>query len=78
MSIKKLYKVAITETLRRIVLVHAFSETEARRRAMDAWCNGEVRLEVEDSEGAEFYILGNDGCDESSKGLDHIESKDDL
>lgn len=51
-----LYKVAITETLRRIVTVEARSPSEAHRRVSDAYHNGEVRLDPEHFDGVEFYV----------------------
>jgi len=74
-SEKKMFEVAITETLRRVVLVEASSEAEAHQRAADAWHNGEVRLEAEDSDGAEFYVLDSGDVGESRKGLCHIDGK---
>lgn len=53
-----LYKVAITETRRRIVAVDAATPTEAHRRASDAWHNGEVVLRDEDFEGIEAFVMG--------------------
>lgn len=53
-----LYKVAITETRRRVVAVDAQSPSEAHRRITDAWHNGEVVLRDEDFEGIEVYVSG--------------------
>ena len=55
MKEKKMYKVAVTELLRRIVVVEARSEAEAHRRASDAWQNGEYLLDSRDFDGAEFH-----------------------
>lgn len=52
------YRVAITETRRRVVTVAASSEREAHGRAMDAWRNGEVVMDAEDFEGVEAYVVG--------------------
>ena len=52
MKEKKKYKVAVTELLRRIVVV---VEAEAHRRASDAWQNGEYLLDSRDFDGAEFH-----------------------
>ena len=70
MKEKKKYKVAVTELLRRIVVV----ETEAHRRASDAWQNGEYLLDSRDFDGAEFHVLcESDGTGE--KHLDHVDGK---
>ena len=62
MKEKKMYKVAVTELLRRIVVVKARSEAEAHRRASDAWQNGE------------YLVLGeSDGTE--GKRLDHVDGK---
>ena len=53
-----LYKVAITETRRRVVAVDAQSPSEAHQRISDAWRNGEVVLRDEDFEGIEVYVSG--------------------
>ena len=77
MESKRMFKVAVTELLRRTVLVEAESEAEARRRAEDAWKNGEILLGDRDFEGTEYFVLGetNSG-DESEKHLERIEPKD--
>lgn len=76
MSEKKRYKVAVTEMLRRTVLVEAGTENEARRRAEDAWRNGEILLGDRDFEGTEFFVVGESESDETDKDLERIESKD--
>ena len=48
-----IYKVAVMETLRKVVAVEAANEREAHRRVADAWRNGEVILTCEDFAGAE-------------------------
>lgn len=53
-----LYKVAITETRRRVVAVDARSPAEAHQRITDAWRNDEVVLQDEDFEGIEVYVSG--------------------
>ncbi len=74
MKEKKMYKVAVTELLRRIVVVEARSEAEAHRRASDAWQNGEYLLDSRDFDGVEFHVLGeSDGTEE--KRLDHVDGK---
>ena len=55
---RKYYRVAITETLRRVVTVAAEDEDDARQRVSDAWRNTEYILEADDFEGVEFYTLG--------------------
>ncbi len=76
MGEKKKYKVAVTELLRKTVLVEAKSEGEARRRTEDAWKNGEIILGARDFEGTEYYVLGETESDESEKELERIEAKD--
>ena len=56
MTEKKLYKVLITETLQKTVLVEAASEQEAHRRASDAWKNAEYILDAETFQGVEFRV----------------------
>lgn len=66
------YKVAVMETLRKVVTVEAANEREAHRRVADAWKNGEVILTCEDFTGAEFCVVGeNDG----DKGVPRVERK---
>ena len=55
---RKFFKVAITETLRRVVTVEAEDEYDARQRVSDAWRNTEYILEADDFDGVEFYVLG--------------------
>ena len=74
MAEKKMYKVAVTELLRKIVVVEARDETDAHQRVSDAWQNGEYLLDGRDFDGAEFHVLGeSDGTDE--KRLDHVDGK---
>ena len=47
MKEKKQYRVAVTELLRKVVVVEAESEAEAHQRASDAWQNGEFLLTVD-------------------------------
>ena len=62
---KKKYKVAVTELLRKIVVVEAKNEAEAHQRVSDAWQNGEYILDGRDFDGAEFHVLGeSDGSEE--------------
>ena len=66
------YRVAVMETLRKVVTVEASNEREARRRVADAWKNGEVILTCEDFTGAEFCVVGeNDG----DKSIPRVERK---
>ena len=68
-----LYKVAITETRRRVVAVDADSLAIARSRVSDAWKTGEVLLDDADFEGIEVYVIGPaEGC----TGLYKVERKD--
>ena len=76
MADKKQYRVAVTELFRKTVLVEAETETEALRRAEDAWYNGEVVLNERNFEGSECYVLGECEGDEDEKYLDRIEEKD--
>ena len=72
----KKYKVAVTEQLRRTVVVEAHGEQEALRRAEDAWKNGEILLGDRDFEGTEYFVLGESDGNESDKDLERIEPKD--
>ena len=72
----KKYKVAVTELLRRVILVEAADEEQARQRASDAWHNSEVILSAEDFEGAEFYVVGEADGSEGEKNLERIDSKE--
>ena len=76
MAERKKYKVAVTEQLRRMVVVEAHGEQEALRRAEDAWKNGEILLGDRDFEGTEYFVLGESEGDEADKDLERIESKD--
>ena len=71
----KKYRVAVTETLRRVVLVEAADEAEAHSRVSDAWRNSEVILTAEDFDGAEFYVLGESTDEEQDKHLERIDGK---
>lgn len=66
------YKVAITETRRRVVSVEADSPQAAHRRVSDAWQNCEVTLGNDNFDGVEFHVEGEI---ENSKGLFKIERK---
>jgi hypothetical protein len=66
----------VTELLRRVILVEAADEEQARQRASDAWHNSEVILSAEDFEGAEFYVVGEADGSEGEKNLERIDSKE--
>jgi len=68
-----IYKVAITETSRKIVAVEAQSQAEAHRRVSDAWEAGEVYLDETDFDGLEVYVMGEANPDET---LFKIDRKD--
>lgn len=74
MAGKSTYLVAVTETRRKVIAVKAGSEKEAKRRASDAWQNGEIILDEQSFEGAEFYVLGD--AEPGDGGLQKIDSKD--
>ena len=75
MEERKKYRVAVTELLRKVVVVEAKNEAEAHRRASDAWQNGEYLLDGRDFDGAEFHVLGeSDG--EEDKRIEQVEGKD--
>ena len=71
----KEYKVLITETLQKTVIVEAASEQEAHKRASDAWKNAEYILDSDHFQGVEFHVLGEADGDASEKDLDRIERK---
>ena len=74
MTEKRKYRVAVTEILRKVVIVEAKDEAQAHRRASDAWQNGEYMLDGRDFDGAEFHVLGeSDG--EEEKRLEHVDGK---
>ena len=56
----KVYKVAVTEIYRKVVSVEAHSEREAHQRAWDAWNNTEIILDMDDFEGAEMHVMGEE------------------
>ena len=71
----KEYKVLITETLQKTVIVEAGSEAEAHTRVSDAWKNAEYILDADNFQGVEFHVLGEADGDDSEKDLDRIERK---
>ena len=72
---KKQYKVLITETLQKTVLVEAASEQEAHKRASDAWKNAEYILDAETFQGVEFHVIGEADGDADEKRIERIECK---
>jgi hypothetical protein len=72
---KKTYKVLITETLQKTVIVEAENEQEAHRRVSDAWKNAEYILDTDSFQGVEFHVTGEADGDETEKELDRVESK---
>ena len=54
------YRVAITETRRKVVEVEARTPREAHIRARDAYNNTEIVLDDSNLEGAEYHVLGDD------------------
>ena len=75
MADKKMYRVVVTEILRKTVVVEAGSAEEAHRRVSDAWQNGEYLLDGKDSDGAEFYVAGEWDGEEGDKDLDWVDGK---
>ena len=71
----KEYKVLITETLQKTVIVEAGSEAEAHTRVSDAWKNAEYILNEDNFQGVEFHVLGEADGDDGEKNLDRIERK---
>ena len=71
----KEYKVLITETLQKTVIVEAESEAEAHTRVSDAWKNAEYILDSDNFQGVEFHVLGEVDGDDGEKDLDRIERK---
>ena len=66
----------ITETHQKTVIVEATSESEAHRRAEDAWKNAEYILDEESFQGVEFHVLGESDGEEADKHVGRIEAKD--
>ncbi len=75
MNEKKTYRVLITETLQKTVLVDARSEQEAHRRVSDAWKNSECILNADSFQGVEFHVMGEADDDEVDKAVECVESK---
>ena len=72
----KEYKVLITETLQKTVIVEAGSEAEAHTRISDAWKNAEYILNEDNFQGVEFHVLGESDGEEADKHVGRIEAKD--
>ena len=73
-SDKKQYRVLITETLQKTVIVEAASEQEAHQRVSDAWKNAEYILDADHFQGVEFHVLGESDRTEDKR-LDHVDGK---
>ena len=71
----KEYKVLITETLQKTVIVEAASEQEAHKRASDAWKNAEYILDSDNFQGVEFHVLGEADGDDGEKRIERIVPK---
>ena len=67
------YKVAITETRRKIVEVEARTPREAHIRARDAYNNTEIVLDDTNLEGAEYHVLSEHESTDSK--IEEIEGK---
>ena len=76
MDERKEYKVLITETLQKKVLVKAANEQEAHRRAQDAWSNAEYILDADDFQGVEFHVMGEADDDDLGKDTFRVDPKD--
>jgi hypothetical protein len=75
MTENKEYRVLITETLQRTVVVGAKSAHAAHRRAEDAWKNAEYLLDAGCFQGVEFHVLGEIDGDEKDKRITRIDAK---
>lgn len=63
----KTYYISVTETLNKIVEVHAEDSSEALQKAEDAYYNGEIALDILKDTGearALIYKVGSDKPDE--------------
>ena len=68
------YRVAITETYRKIVTVEAQTAREAHIRARDAYHNTEIILDDSNFEDAQFFVLeDNEYTDAKSTPIDRKE-----
>ena len=72
---KREYKVLITETLQKTVIVEAENEQEAHRRISDAWKNSEYILDADSFQGVEFHVTGEADGDDGEKDLDRVDRK---
>ena len=75
MAERRMFRVAVTELLRKVVIVEAKDEVEAHRRVSDAWQNGEYLLDGRDFDGAEFHVLGESEGEEDKR-IEYVECKD--
>lgn len=68
------YYVSVTETLNRVVAVSADSESEAIKKAKDAYCRNEIVLSGDDclDDSSRFEIENQEDWDEIG-GLQHID-----
>lgn len=68
------YRVAITETYRKIVTVEARNAREAHVRTRDAYNNTEIILTPNDFEDAQFFVLeDNEYTDAKTTPIDRKE-----
>ena len=74
MSDKKEFRVLITETIQKTVIVEAGSEEEAHQRVSDAWKNAEYLLDAENFQGVEFHVLGESNGEEDKR-VDRVDGK---
>ena len=70
------FRVIITETYQKTVIVAAENEDQARTRVRDAWQNTEYIVDQESFSGVEFYVAGESEGVEADKRMPHIEGKD--
>ena len=73
---RKEYRVLVTETRQKTVLVEAGSEAQARRRAQDAWQNAEYLIGEECFQGIEFHVLGGMDGTGGEKSAERLDVKD--
>ena len=63
----KTFYISVTETLKRIVEVHAEDSSEALQKAEDAYYNGEIELDYNDMVDTDF----NDVTDDTLENYDN-------
>lgn len=66
----KIFNVEIRETRLRAVSIKANNEAEAEQRALDAWKNNEIILDIDDFIGIETQALDNGVDDDGSISCD--------